>query len=192
MPVALAVLVAGCQSADPGAGAPAPTAAATEASTADAPLTAPAGYPTAPATAFPDCDALAPALSGIVPAGFALDTAVSEAQDQEDVAVERTCAWVAGDEVLRLTVSGIAFTTSDLLALGESRLTVPHPAANARGLFVMGVGEPPQLEAPLTGTLNVFDQFHTVSIGWSGATAPSTAGVAADAAVAVHEILRAG
>lgn len=172
----------------PGQDAPAPSPSETRI-TAEGDPDAPEGYPTAPATAFPECVALAPAVAGIVPEGLAFDQAQSDAQDQEDVAVERSCAWVAGDRVVRLTVSGIEFAPSELVALSQSRLTIEHVAAGARGLFVMGTAAPPDLAAPFEGTVNVFDQFHTVSIGWAGPAERTTAEVV-DAAVAVHEILR--
>jgi hypothetical protein len=204
-----ALALAGCSSAPPDASpaaTPAPTgdigplpgasapAASESPVTAEGDPNAPAGYPIAPATAFPECAALEDAVAPLL-AGLTFDQAVSDAQDQEDVEVERQCAWVsagsvAAERTLRLTLSGIQFAPQELVSVSGSRLVVPDPAANERGLFVMGVGEPPVLTAPFTGSVNVFDQFNTVSVGFTGADSGFTGQQAVDAAVAVHEILR--
>lgn len=212
MPLLLvsALALAGCSSATPGP-TPAPTGdlgplpgasepAQSEPTPSGSPVTAegdpnaPEGYPIAPATAFPECAALEQAVAPLL-AGLAFDQAVSDAQDQEDVAVERQCAWVApgavaGERTVRLTLSGIQFAPDELIAVSGSRLMVEDPAANERGLFVMGVGEPPVLAEPFAGNVNVFDQFNTVSVGFTGSDSGFTGQEAVDAAVAVHEILR--
>lgn len=169
-----------------------PTASAT----ADSPVTAegdpdaPEGYPIEPPTAFPECAALEGAVAELS-GGLAFDRAASDAQDQQDVAVERQCAWTAGGSTLRLTLSGITFSTDGLIALGGSRLVVADAAANERGLFVMGVDEPPVLGETFSGTVNTFDQFETVSVGWDGGeVAAFTGQQAVDAAVAVHDLIR--
>lgn len=211
MPLLLvsALALAGCSSSEPDA-TPAPTGelgpipgpipGASEPAASESPVTAegdpnaPEGYPIAPATAFPECAALEAAVAPLL-AGLEFDQAVSDAQDQEDVAVERQCAWVApgavaGDRTVRLTLSGIQFAPEELVSVSGSRLVVADPAANARGLFVMGVGEPPVLAESFAGNVNVFDQFNTVSVGYTGADSGFTGQQAVDAAVAVHEILR--
>ncbi|WP_404313008.1 hypothetical protein LG314_04005 [Agrococcus terreus] len=197
--VVSALALAGCQAAEPEptASEPAlPAPSASDPAASESPVTAagdpdaPEGYPIAAPESFPECGALEPSMAPIVPAGFAFDQEVSDAQEQEDVAVERQCAWTSGDQVLRLTVSGIEFAPEELIALSSSRLVVPDAAANERGLFVMGVGEAPELDAPFERTVNVYDQFETVSIGWTGREAPFSGQQAVDAAVAVHDELR--
>jgi hypothetical protein len=173
----------------PSASAPAEPAPSESAATAEGDPDAPEGYPVSAAVSFPECAALEGAVAPLT-SGLDFDQAVSAAQDQEDVVVERQCAWVDGDATMRLTLSGIEFTPQELVALSGSRLVVPDAAANERGLFVMGVGEPPVLSERYAGSINVFDQFHTVSVGWSGRDSGFTGQQAVDAAVAVHEILR--
>ncbi|WP_306233607.1 hypothetical protein [Agrococcus beijingensis] len=204
-----ALALAGCSSSTPepspapsGGIGPLPGASepATEPAPSESPVTAegdpnaPEGYPIAPATAFPECAALEDAVAPLI-AGLTFDQEVSDAQDQEDIAVERQCAWVnagavASDRTVRLTLSGIPFAPEELVSLSGSRLVVTDPAANQRGLFVMGVGEPPVLADGFAGNVNVFDQFNTVSVGFTGADSGFTGQQAVDSAVAVHEILR--
>ncbi|MCR8670626.1 hypothetical protein [Agrococcus sp. HG114] len=172
--------------ASPGASAEAPAESPV---TAEGDPDAPEGYPVEPPTAFPECAALEGAVAGLT-SGLAFDQAASDAQDQEDIAVERQCAWTAGGSTLRLTLSGITFSPDELVALSGSRLMVADAAANERGLFVMGVGEPPVLSEPFSGTVNLFDQFETVSVGWDGGDAAFTGQQAVDAAVAVHDVIR--
>lgn len=159
------------------------------AATAEGDPAAPEGYPVSAAVSFPECAALEGVVAPLT-SGLSFDQAVSDAQDQEDVVVERQCAWVDGDATMRLTLSGIEFTPQELVALSGSRLMVADTAANERGLFVMGVGEPPVLSDAYAGSINVFDRFHTVSVGWSGPDSGFTGQQAVDAAVAVHEMLR--
>ncbi|QUW19579.1 hypothetical protein [Agrococcus sp. Marseille-Q4369] len=157
--------------------------------TAEGDPDAPEGYPIAPPTEFPECADIEGAVAELT-SGLSFDQAASDAQDQEDIAVERQCAWTAGDDTLRLTLSGITFAPDELVALSSSRLIVPDAGANERGLFVMGVGEPPVLSERFAGTVNLFDQFETVSVGWDGGEAAFTGQQAVDAAVAVHEVIR--
>ncbi|WAC66281.1 hypothetical protein OVA14_00285 [Agrococcus sp. SL85] len=195
--VVTALALAGCQAAEPEPSTtPALPAPSGSAAPSESPVTAegdpdaPEGYPIAPPTELPECAALDAAVAPIVPAGFAFDQEVSDAQDQEDVSVERQCAWTSGERVLRITVSGIAFAPEELIALSSSRLITPDAAANERGLFVMGVDEPPALDAPFAGTVNVYDQFVTASVGWSEGQAPFSGQQAVDAAVAVQDVVR--
>ncbi|MBO1769823.1 hypothetical protein [Agrococcus sp. TF02-05] len=193
-----ALALVGCSSTAPEPSAeptPAPTALGPLPGASESPVTAegdpdaPEGYPIAPPTEFPECAEIEPAVAELT-SGLSFDQAASDAQDQEDVAVERQCAWTAGDDTLRLTLSGITFSPDELVALSGSRLMVPDAGANERGLFVMGVGEPPVLSEPFSGTVNLFDQFETVSVGWDGGDAAFTGQQAVDAAVAVHEVIR--
>ncbi|WP_026374067.1 hypothetical protein [Agrococcus lahaulensis] len=193
-----ALALVGCSSTAPEPSAeptPAPTALGPLPGASESPVTAegdpdaPEGYPIAPPTEFPECAEIEGAVAELT-SGLSFDQAASDAQDQEDVAVERQCAWTAGDDTLRLTLSGITFSPDELVALSGSRLMVPDAGANERGLFVMGVGEPPVLSEPFSGTVNLFDQFETVSVGWDGGDAAFTGQQAVDAAVAVHEVIR--
>lgn len=202
--VVSALALVGCGSAapdetpEPTAAGPQPTAsepAASDPAASESPVTAegdpnaPEGYPIEPPTEFPECAALEGAVAELT-GGLDFDQAASDAQDQEDIAVERQCAWTAGGSTLRLTLSGITFAPDELIALASSRLTVADPGANERGLFVMGVGEPPVLSETFSGTVNTFDQFETVSVGWDGGEAAFTGQQAVDAAVAVHDLIR--
>jgi hypothetical protein len=194
----VALALVGCSSPAPEPtpeATPAPTALAPLPDASESPVTAegdpdaPEGYPIAPPTEFPECAEVGGAVAELTD-GLTFDQAASDAQDQEDVAVERQCAWTAADATLRLTLSGITFTPDELVALSGSRLIVPDAGANERGLFVMGVGEPPVLTERFDGTVNLFDQFETVSVGWDGREAAFTGQQAVDAAVAVHEVIR--
>ncbi|ERG63763.1 hypothetical protein L332_04750 [Agrococcus pavilionensis RW1] len=193
-----ALALVGCSSTSPEPSAeptPAPTAIGPLPGASESPITAegdpdaPEGYPIAPPTEFPECAEIAPAVAELT-SGLSFDQAASDAQDQEDVAVERQCAWTAGGDTLRLTLSGITFAPDELVAISGSRLIVSDAGANERGLFVMGVGEPPVLSERFAGTVNLFDQFETVSVGWDGGEAAFTGQQAVDAAVAVHEVIR--